>query len=260
MEPHDFTAAALADDPTPILYEDDDILAVYKPTGMLVHRGWADAEEVLVDRVREMVSGEKVHTIHRIDRATSGAVLFGQHPEAARALNALFDERSIQKQYLALVRGVAPEMGYIDYAIPKKRRGKTRIEAQSSFRRVWETWETEPREVSLVEVVPHTGRLHQIRRHIRHIHHPLIGDSSYGRGKLNRAFADAYGLDRLALHALSLTFEHPFRATRVRIVAPLAPDLREAFGRMGMEATVWEVLERGEVDWLDAAAEHVFDE
>lgn len=218
-----------------VLFEDDALMVVSKPSGMLVHRGWGDAEVVLVDVMRQVVAGDKVHTIHRLDRGTSGAVIFAQTPEDARALNDMFDAGEVTKRYLTLVRGIAPESGDIDHPIPNKPRGKKRVPAQSSFRRLAALRDTEPRELSLVEVMPHTGRVHQIRRHMRHINHHLIGDTTYGKGKLNRAIRDRYGLDRLALHALSLEFPHPRTGEPVRVVDPLPEDFVEALERMGVE-------------------------
>jgi tRNA pseudouridine65 synthase len=228
-----------------VLFEDDALMVVSKPSGMLVHRGWGDAEVVLVDVMREVVASDKVHTIHRLDRATSGAVIFAQTPTDARTLNDMFDAGEVTKRYLTLVRGITPESGHIDHPIPNKARGKERVPAQSSFRRVAALRDTEPRALSLVEVRPHTGRVHQIRRHMRHINHHLIGDTTYGKGKLNRAIRDRYGLDRMALHALSLDFPHPRTGEPLRVVDPLADDFVEALRRMGLEVGAWA---RGEME------------
>lgn len=217
-----------------VLFEDDALMVVSKPSGMLVHRGWGDAEVVLVDVMREVVAGDKVHTIHRLDRGTSGAVIFAQTPEDARTLNELFDARQVTKRYLTLVRGITPEAGEIDHPIPNKPRGENRVPAQSSFRRIAALRDTEPRELSLVEVSPRTGRVHQIRRHMRHINHHLIGDTTYGKGKLNRAIRARYGLSRLALHALSLEFPHPRTGEPLVVVDPLADDFADALVEMGL--------------------------
>lgn len=234
-----------------VIYEDEAILAVNKPGGMLVHRGWGDSEVVLVDLVRDYIEGDTVYTIHRLDRATSGVVLFGHDRESARELNALFDERRILKRYLTLVRGISPERGYIDYPVPKEPRGKDRVEAQSSFRRLFAAHDTEPRETSLVEIAPHTGRVHQIRRHLRHLNHPLIGDSTYGRGQINREMKERYGLPRMALHAYRVSFLHPFTEAPIEIVAPLADDLAATFGAMEIPASCWQEVEAdASTDWM----------
>lgn len=224
-----------------VLYEDSALIVVSKPSGMLVHRGWGEAEVVLVDLMRDVVAGDKVHTIHRLDRGTSGVILFGQTPQDARTLNDMFDAQRVTKRYLTLVRGIAPEAGEIDHPIPNKPKGPKRVPAQSSFRRVAALRDTQPRELSLVEVTPHTGRVHQIRRHLKHINHPLIGDTTYGKGRLNRAIRDRYGLDRLALHACSLEFDHPRTGDRMRVDDPLARDFADALVQMGMDRGQWAV-------------------
>jgi tRNA pseudouridine65 synthase len=235
-----------------ILYEDDTLLAVDKPAGMLVHRGWGKDGEVLVDWVRPYVRSSKVHTIHRLDRPTSGVVLFAQHPEAARQLGALFAERHIQKHYLALVRGIAPDMAYIDHPVAPEPKSRLRIPAQTSYRRIAEAHDTEPRECSLIEVCPHTGRVHQIRRHLARKDHPLIGDSNYGKGPINRGFKANYGLPRLGLHAMMLRFIHPATQEPMRIVAPMDEELGASLERMGYDPEVWQQLEReGDGAWLD---------
>lgn len=181
-----------------ILHEDDELLVIDKPSGLLVHRGIGRAEEVLVDYVRDYLD-DTPRPVHRLDRGTSGVILFAKSREAAARLQADFQEGRVTKQYLALVRGVAPESGEIDNPVPRTEKGE-RVPAQSSFERI-EIFEAEPRHLSLVRVQPHTGRFHQIRRHLKHIDHPLIGDANYGKGKLNRAIRERYGLSRLALHA-----------------------------------------------------------
>lgn len=228
-----------------ILYEDDAIIAVHKPGGMLVHRGWGIDGDILVDLMRPLVRGDKVHTMHRLDRATSGVVLFAQTPEIARALRRTFDEHHIQKHYIALVRGTPPPSGYLDHPVPKTPRLKERIRAASTWRTLQTVTHTDPREVSLVEVIPHSGRVHQIRKHMAHLSHPLIGDANYGKGKLNRAFKQNYGMPRLGLHAHSLIFDHPTTGEPVTIMSPLPEDLAETFRKMGFDEQRWTSLDDG---------------
>ncbi len=236
-----------------IIYEDDTLLAVDKPAGMLVHRGWGKDDEVLVDWVRPRVRADKVHTIHRLDRPTSGIVLFAQHPEAARQLGELFATRQIQKHYLALVRGITPAGAYIDHPVAPEPKSMERVPAQSSYRRLALRRHTDPRECSLIEVCPHTGRVHQIRRHMSRKNHPLIGDAHYGKGKINRAFKANYGLPRLALHAYMLRFVHPATGEQMRLVASMDEELGESLVRMGFDPQTWKTLEQPDADcgWLD---------
>ncbi|MBX3211399.1 MAG: pseudouridylate synthase [Labilithrix sp.] len=218
------TARAIA-----LLYVDDHVVVADKPSGLLVHRGWDNDDDVAMFRVRDAI-GAYVHPIHRLDRGTSGALLFARTSEAAATLHAAFEARSVDKQYLALVRGHAPEAGVIDHPIPKSEDGP-RVPALTWFELVARS---PVDRCSLVLARPETGRLHQIRRHLRHIDHPLVGDVTYGSGAINRHYRAAYALHRLALHAYRLAFDHPVTGARVAIEAPVPADLGAALDQLGL--------------------------
>lgn len=222
-------------DDVQILFRDDFLLAVNKPSGLLVHRGWGRDDVVLVDVVKQLLDVEKVHPLHRIDRGTSGVVLFAMDVEIAREMNRRFDESQIDKTYLALVRGKCPKHGTVDHPIPRREDGP-RVEAMTDYSLI-ETAQTQPRHVSLVQANPRTGRLHQVRRHLKHINCPIIGDANYGKGALNREFAKRYGLSRLALHARSIGFEHPVQNKKIEITAPLPDNLTRPLVAMGFDLT-----------------------
>jgi tRNA pseudouridine65 synthase len=213
--------------PLPTLYQDGVLLAVDKPANLAVHRGAARDRTVALQIVRDRV-GRHVHAVHRLDRATSGVLLFALDPATARRMQEQFEAGTVAKRYLALVRGIPPEEGVIDHPIPRDEDGP-RVPALTEFRRlaVFERY-------ALVEARPRTGRRHQIRRHFKHLSHPLIGDVRYGKGEHNRLFRDRFGLHRLALHALELAFEHPETGESVRIVAPMPEDLAGPLRAMGM--------------------------
>jgi len=215
-----------------ILHRDERFLAVDKPSGLLVHRGWGRADVVLVDQVRELLGVDVVHPVHRLDRATSGVVLFALDPEAAKFVSYQFDRGFVRKRYLALVRGEIAEQLTIDHDIPRRPDGP-RVPAVTHVRRL-AVAETTPRHVSLIEARPATGRFHQIRRHLKHVSHPVIGDANYGKGKINRAMTNRYGLARLALHAQTLVVRHPDSGEDLRFVAPVPDDLRGPLERMGL--------------------------
>jgi tRNA pseudouridine65 synthase len=218
-----------------VVFRDERLLALDKPSGMLVHRGWDRDPDVLVDLVRDLTGRTVVYPMHRLDRGTSGVVLFALDAEAARDLAGQVERREVEKRYLALVRGRVPEGGVIDHPIPN-RPGGPRVPAVSRFRRL-ATAEAEPRHLSLVEVFPVTGRLHQVRRHLKHIDHPVIGDATYGKGPLNRAVRERYGLARLALHAAGLRVVHPGTGARLELAARLPADLSGPFEAMGIETS-----------------------
>jgi tRNA pseudouridine65 synthase len=216
-----------------LLYRDDHLAAFNKPAGMLVHRGWDNDKVVLMTEARDIL-GQRVDPVHRLDRPTSGVVLFALHKEATRALNELFAQRKVRKRYVALVRGITPERGLIDHPVPRRPR-EERVEAVTEYRRL-ATFER----YSLVEAVPRTGRLHQIRRHMKHISHPLIGDVNYGKGEHNRLFRERFDLHRLALHAFDLELTHPQTGKKLYVHAPLPDDLGSPFAAMGFSETLFE--------------------
>ena len=210
-----------------ILWRDSSYVAVDKPSGLAVHRGMCVDKVTALDLARDLV-GQWVYPVHRLDRGTSGVLLFALSSASAGALHGQFEDGGVEKRYWALVRGVVPEEGTIDHAIPRSE-GGPRVAALTTFRRLW----SGPH-VSLVEAYPRTGRFHQVRRHLKHIHHPVLGDANYGKGALNRAYRDEFGLARLALHATALTFTHPETGARILINSVLPDDLWVPFERLGV--------------------------
>lgn len=212
-----------------ILYQDEDLVAVCKPSGLLVHRGWANDKVVAMTEVRDRL-GRWVYPVHRLDRGSSGVLLFALSSQVAATLGRAFAKREIDKRYLALVRGIPDEHGVIDHPIPKRADGP-RVPAVTEYRRVAVSGR-----YSLVAAMPRTGRLHQIRRHLKHISCPLIGDVRYGKGEHNRHFRDHYNLHRLALHCHWLAFRHPSSDEPMELQAPLTEDLASAFVQLGVLA------------------------
>jgi tRNA pseudouridine65 synthase len=213
-----------------MLHRDDRLAAFAKPSGLLVHRGWADDDEVALDLAREAL-GVRVHPVHRLDRGTSGVLLFALDGECAAALGRLFETGGIVKTYLALVRGEPPATGVVDSPVPRTEGGE-RVPAVTAFARR-AVVSLHGRRWSLVQASPQTGRLHQIRRHLKHLGHPIVGDVNYGKGDINRLFRERWGLARLALHAARLTLVHPFTGEELAVAAPLPEDLRRPLMDMG---------------------------
>jgi tRNA pseudouridine65 synthase len=212
-----------------VLFLDEHLVIVNKPSGLLVHRGWGRDDDVAMFRARDAV-GAHVYPVHRLDRATSGVLVFARSSEAAAALSRRFESREVDKRYLALVRGTPPESGVIDHPIPKGE-GAARVPAVTRFELVARS---SVDRCALVLARPETGRFHQVRRHLKHLGHPLIGDVNYGSGELNRRYRAQYALHRLALHALSIAFDHPVTGARVAITAPMPDDLGLALERLAL--------------------------
>lgn len=224
-------------EPLAILYHDEHLIAVNKPAGLLVHRTHIDRHEnrFAMQMLRDQLK-TWVYPIHRLDKATSGALLFAKDPATARAMTELFQHGSVQKTYLAVVRGYAPASGVIDYPLtdeldrkndPWTTPDKPAKEAITAYRCLGTTELPHPvgryptARYSLVEARPQTGRTHQIRRHMAHIAHPILGDTTHGDGKHNRLFRNLLGCHRLLLAAVELGFAHPCHQAAVTIRAPL---------------------------------------
>ena len=220
-----------------ILYQDDSLVVIDKPSGWLVHRSEIDRHEtrIVVQALRNQL-GRHVFPAHRLDKGTSGCLLVCFSSETASALGKQFEASTVKKAYLAVVRGYMDEEGFIDQALEKIRddrdttpHANQRVfqQARTDFRRLAQV--ELPIEVegfpssrySLVQLQPQTGRQHQIRRHLKHLSHPIIGDSTYGRGRHNRMFAERYGEGRLLLACTYLAFSHPVSNEPMEVRCPL---------------------------------------
>lgn len=233
-----------------ILFEDAHMVAAYKPEGWLVHRSDIDKHEqrILLQYLRDLV-GVHLYPVHRLDKPTSGVIVFGKSGDAAARLQAQLDSDESIKQYLAVCRGYCPETGEIDHPLPpvadfkhQRKRPKSdlpRQDAVTLYRRLgtvelpYAVDRYPSSRYSLVEIQLKTGRRHQIRRHFKHISHPLIGCPKYGKSTHNHFFADQFGCGRLLLHAYKLVLRHPHSDELLTLKA--APrgcfaDLIEQFG------------------------------
>lgn len=235
-----------------ILYRDDRLIAIDKPSGLLVHRSLIDKHETrfALQLLRDQI-GQQVYPLHRLDKPTSGVLLFALDTDAARGMGVLFEANAVHKNYLAVVRGFTQTEERIDYALRERpdrmtdvraRQDKPPQPAVTEYRRL-ATLELPVNDgrhptsrYSLLSVRPCTGRKHQIRRHLKHIFHPIIGDTTHGDGRHNRRFRVQFQCRRLLLAANMLSFTHPYTETRIEIRAPLDAEYHrviEAFGWNG---------------------------
>ncbi|HET9701032.1 MAG TPA: pseudouridine synthase [Burkholderiales bacterium] len=233
----------------PILHQDDHLVAIDKPAGLLTHRTdldrheWRFALQLLRDQI-----GREVHPVHRLDRGVSGVLLFALDRDTTRAMTALFETREVEKSYLAVVRGWPSEQGEVDHPLvlrpdPYEWRGESAdASAQTALTRYRRLATVElPHAVdpfptsryALVHLEPLTGRRHQLRRHLKHLAHPIIGDTRYGKGPHNRLFRDLLGCERLLLACVELRLRHPVTGEALSIMAPLRGEFAALIRRLG---------------------------
>ena len=240
-------------DELPILYRDEFIVVIDKPPGLLVHRSEIDRHETrfAIQILRDQI-GQKVWPAHRLDRGTSGVLLFGLSQEIASQLGRQFEAGTVEKRYWAIVRGYPPASGCIDHPLSRQRDAyefqgeKSCKEAQAALTHFRKLAEIElPVEIdryptsryALLEVEPITGRRHQIRRHLKHIAHPVIGDATHGKGRHNRYFAEYLDCHRLLLACVRMSFNHPIDNRRMEINVPVSGKFAATLARFGWTET-----------------------
>ncbi|WP_196140813.1 tRNA pseudouridine(65) synthase TruC [Aliikangiella sp. G2MR2-5] len=232
-----------------ILYQDEYIVAIDKPSGLLVHRSLIDKRETrfALQMTRDQI-GQYVYPVHRLDKPTSGVLVMALSPEIATQLTEQFTEKQITKKYIALVRGYTQAEGIIDYPLKeeldkmtdrKARQDKPAQEAVTHYKTLWQGDVPIPvgrypsARYSLVSLAPQTGRKHQLRRHMKHIFHPIVGDTTHGDGKHNTMFREKFSLTRLLLVAKTLTFEHPVTGEYIELSSSIGDEFESVLGGLG---------------------------
>jgi len=219
-----------------ILYKDEYLVAINKPSGLLVHKSMIDSHEIYfaMKMLRDQI-GQWVYPIHRLDKPTSGVLLFALDSHTAKLMSEQFKEHSIEKTYISIARGYVADEGIIEHALREKldkisdkdaSKYKEAQEAVTAFRCLGQVeidasvGRYDTVRYSLVELKPRTGRKHQLRRHMKHINHHLLGDTKYGRGEHNKFVREKYDMYRLLLHAKHLKIMHPYTQKELLIEAP----------------------------------------
>ncbi|MBT1444754.1 tRNA pseudouridine(65) synthase TruC [Shewanella sp. JM162201] len=232
-----------------ILYEDEALVAIHKPAGLLVHRSYLARREhwFAMQLTRDLV-GCHVFPVHRLDRPTSGVLLFAKSSEVANALCNQFANHTVCKTYLALVRGNMHEAGILDYPLKEELDELADKDvdpdkpAQDAITHYLPLLNTEipyysgrypSSRFALMQLLPQTGRKHQLRRHMAHLRHPIIGDTTHGDGKQNRFFREHFGLNRLWLIAKRLEFIHPLTGAPIAVETELEPEWLTVFAGLG---------------------------
>lgn len=246
-----------------IIHRDEQLIAIHKPAGLLVHRTVLDRNETrfAVQLLRDQI-GQHVHPVHRLDRGTSGVLLFALDKAVGKLVSAQFEAQQVDKTYLAVVRGHPPEAGCIDHALTRQfddyefrsanagatnPRAGTSSEAQAALTHYRRLAVTElPHRVdlyptsryALVELHPQTGRRHQLRRHLKHLAHPIIGDATYGKGRHNRLFQELFDCRRMLLACLEMCLTHPVSGLPLTLSAPLADDFSAVLDALGWTSAI----------------------
>ncbi|WP_209331782.1 pseudouridine synthase [Lunatimonas salinarum] len=229
-------------EPLEILYEDEHYIAINKPAGVLVHKTPLERNpeaRFAVQLLRDQI-GLKVNPLHRLDRPTSGILMFAKSSDAAAKLQPDFATQKIQKYYLAVIRGYLPEShGFIDSPLAKD----LTLDLQPAKTEFWHLDQAEipfassPRyassRYSLVKIYPHTGRMHQIRRHFARFRHYVIGDTTHGDNKQNNFFRSHFRCDSLLLHAWSMSFSHPYQKSKVTLTAAPPSYFKDILEQLG---------------------------
>ncbi|MCL4822360.1 MAG: RluA family pseudouridine synthase [Vicinamibacteria bacterium] len=219
------------------IHEDDDLIAVAKPPGVAVIPARGEEPGASLHKRLEAERGERLYVVHRIDRETSGVVVFARHAEAHRALSMAFERRQVEKEYVAFVAGEPPADGAVTVALVEARRGRARPvlpgepggrDARTEYVRE-RAWRDVTDHVARLRLRPRTGRHHQIRVHLRFLGVPILGDDVYGRAAL--PLARDLGVTRLALHAGRLAVPTASGAP-LALCAPLWPDLADLNARL----------------------------
>lgn len=223
-----------------ILYRDNHLVAINKPAGLLVHRSLIDRHETrfAIQLTRDQI-GQKVYPVHRLDKPTSGVLLFALDSEIARLLTEQFTAGLVDKTYQAIARGYVADSGVIDHPLreeldaladananPHKaaQAAVTHYQCLQRFELPYAVDQHPTSRYSLVALRPKTGRKHQLRRHMKHISHHLIGDTTHGNGKHNRFFREQLGCSRLLLHAAQLQLAHPHTGEWLQLDASLSEE------------------------------------
>lgn len=212
-----------------ILYQDEFIVAINKPHGLLVHQSpiARDAEEFALQLLRNQLQ-KTVYPSHRLDRKTSGVLVFALDKATDSIMQQKFQNREVEKKYLALLRGYAPKEMTIDYAL--KNDNEVLQDAVTYFKTL-EYFDLDvpfgkhkTSRYTLVEATPETGRMHQLRKHFAHIFHPIIGDRPHGCNKQNKFWLEKFQMNTMLLHASELAFRHPYSQDEIAIKASISEE------------------------------------
>ena len=225
-----------------ILYQDEHLVAINKPNGLAVHKSKlvGNTNEFALQLLRDQIR-KRVYPAHRLDRKTSGVMLFTLAEKVSSMLQKQFMERNVSKNYLAIVRGYTETHEVIDYPLTNYS-GKVQ-EAITEYSRVASSeldlpyGKHETSRYSLISLRPKTGRTHQIRKHMNHIRHPIIGDRPHGCNKQNKLFKNRWEVNTMMLHASEIEFSHPITNKKMLLKADLPNEFKRTLKILSLNFT-----------------------
>ncbi len=237
-----------------LIHQDEHLVAIHKPAGLLVHRSALDRHETrfAVQLLRDQL-GRHVYPAHRLDRGTSGVLLFALDRDTLARLSARFEQQAVSKHYMAVVRGHPPAEGSIEHALSRRhddaeyqpdgaldtpRPALTRFRRLATAELPYRVDRYPSSRYALLALMPETGRRHQLRRHLKHIAHPIIGDATYGKGRHNRLFQQLFGVSRMLLACTALGLRHPWTDAPLQLCAPPDDDFMRVVDALGWHAAV----------------------
>lgn len=227
-----------------IIYRDENLIAINKPYGYFVHKSSLDAtsDKIIMSILRDQI-GQYVYPIHRLDRKTSGVLLFALDKESLIILNKKFEERETYKEYIAICRGFMTDNGEIDYPLINETDGREH-EAKTLYTTLQKAeiplahGKFLTSRYSLTKFIPITGRMHQIRRHASHIFHPILADRPHGCNKQNKLMLDAFQLNEMTLHAFRLQIKHPYEEKMLHLQADFSSEFQRMAHIFGFDLSI----------------------
>jgi len=227
-----------------ILYRDEHLIAINKPSGLLVHKSFysGEADTYAIQELKKQI-GQKVYPVHRLDRKTSGVLLFTLDKEMLKIMSDVFAAREVEKKYIAILRGWAKEEETIDYDLVNE--NEVTQNAVTYYRRL-QTSEIDlpflkhqTSRYCLVEATPETGRFHQLRKHFKHILHPILGCRKHGCNKQNKLWLQTFGISKMTLHAHQLAFNHPVSGEKITINATIDHEFKRVGDILHLDLTAY---------------------
>lgn len=223
-----------------VLKKTKSYVIVHKPAGFVVYADSKDDHKISCQVMLEKQLSQKVIPVHRIDKTTCGVLIYALNQQMANQLTTLFKTKKVEKSYLAFCHGEVPAKSRVDFPLKKHKQKvtETAVTDVLNLETIEITARDEQRKYSLVEAIPQTGRYHQIRRHLKMMKCPIVGDVTYGNSWNNDFFKEKYKINRALLSAISISFVDPISKEKVLVRTKPDPDFSNLLNKLGIKATI----------------------